>query len=61
MDYNRRLVIHNVQPEDEGEYICTVTADQASAESIKSVTLSIGGTFVMLLDFCFEKLYTGLV
>ncbi|XP_067932128.1 contactin-like [Watersipora subatra] len=39
VDLNRRLIIHNIQPADEGEYICTVSSQQAS--NSKRITLSI--------------------
>lgn len=42
-DYDRRLIIHNVQPEDMGEYTCTVEADGGSSTNEKSITLSISG------------------
>lgn len=46
VDYNRRLIIHNVKTEDEGEYTCTASAQQSS--SSKSVTLSISGRLFLL-------------
>ena len=50
-DYNRRLIIRDVQPEAAGEYTCTVTAAAASAASTKSITLSIGGEYdIVVVD-----------
>ncbi|MEM7504908.1 MAG: immunoglobulin domain-containing protein, partial [Pseudomonadota bacterium] len=44
VDYNRRLIIHDIQPEDEGEYTCTVSANTNGADNSKSITLSVFGT-----------------
>ena len=46
-DYDRRLIIHNVKPEDEGDYICTVSSQQSSI--FKAVTLRIKGQLAVLL------------
>lgn len=44
-DYDRKLIIPSVQPEDQGVYVCE--AEYQSSRSSKSITLSISGLLSM--------------